>query len=110
MNISFKKLCVYKLGLNFVHDCFLKIVTDGFYHKKFIKNLKTLISNSIFIQSSVEGQKIYDIGGYNHLKIKNFHLMSHKIYAFKDYYKLNQTEGKRNVSFKESSGSKKYLR
>ncbi len=90
MSISFKRLCLYRLGLNELNEFFLKIATDGFYHKKLMNHLKTLISNSVFISTSVEGEKLYDLGSAHH-KIQNLHLIN-QIRPFKDYYRLNPTQ------------------
>lgn len=52
---------MYQLDLKFLFDAFKDIVIDNFYHSKIITTLKKIFNDSLIIETSVEGQKIYDV-------------------------------------------------
>ncbi len=87
MRISFKRFETYHLELQYIYDIFILIVAEGLYSSKFIHSFKNLIADSIFIETSVQGDIFYDLAATNSLKIKKIHLNTRKTLSFKDYYK-----------------------
>lgn len=77
---------MYQLDLRFLFDAFKDIVIDNFYHSKIVSTFKKIFNDSLMIETSVEGQMIYDIFAYDIRKHKKKYLTNYQLPAFKDFY------------------------
>ncbi len=85
------------------------IIVDNLYGSKFINTLEFLFRNSLFIESSVEGQKMYDIYQENVQKMKKLYFINKKNSTFKDYYRDDQNSKRSKSLINEALKMGKYF-
>lgn len=64
----------------------MNLIVDNYYDPKITIALKKLFQDSLFIETSVEGQKVYDLYASKIQKNKKLYLINNQTPIFKDLY------------------------